>query len=840
MFATDCPFGQFFDRDGKPLSGGFLYFGVASLNPITSPKQVFWDAAGLTPAPSKIGTINGYAARSGTPALVYSEDAFSLIVLNKKGETVFYLPDSSSLPSGIPTALASKTDAAKGAAMLGINRTLTYPRGSVGFSINAHEVSVQDHPFNAVADGTTDARQAVIDCLAHCHATGKTAYFPPGDYYFSDSIFPISGSKLLMRGAHRDLVTIKCAAGKIPFHCDQTVGVDNRLAGADIEGITFDGGHVRDPAFYPYGSDPGTSILQALNLRAAKGGADVVNFRISHCRFEAINGLPIWVADADGSVEISFNEFIRCKDPGILYNNNVTIVGNVIKFSADNGLSISRSNQNIYVAYNHITDCANAGIFVGGINSTGSGASLTLTGGSYAVGDTMTLTASFSKFGTEDKGIDFTLRSGTDRAIVRVVSVESGVSATVVAKLAVPASLQATATADWARGPVSGAQAGGVFNNIIEGASTYGIYLSSGCKDITVGGNTIRRTGITADSETSTLCTMLAGSTTLTLDEAILANNDWFVIVPDYTSEDYFIAQASSGGTTTTIVASAAPAQSIIRERVYRAYRRVASYGILATGRFESATILEFAEFLDITNNTIVDSVTGGIRVGSTSGSVRKSSIRNNRITLRQNAHVDAAVYGILASDVGATTMRTVLLSMTENDIRLNNAPASRGISYKPIDSNAASYIAIGPNRIQECVTEVEVIEQTGMTDITRDYKPITRSGSLPIDSQTVTKLLGLEEAAPAFSAGVLTVAQSYGAPDISAGSIVVTDIALAASAMHDRPLIIVRNSHAANTVTFNHNTAKIRTTTGANYVLNPNRAAVFVAITASIWQQIA
>jgi len=839
MFATDSPFGQFFDKDGKPLTGGYLYYGEANLNPVTNPKQVFWDSAGTLPAPSKIGTLNGYAVRLGSPALVYVDSAYSLLVVDKFGQQVFYLEDSSSLPSGLSVALGSKTDAAKGAGMAGLNRTLTYARGSVGYSINNDMVSVLDHPFNAVADGVTDCRQAIIDLLDHCNANSKIPFLPPGTYYLSDSIKPTNGTKLILRGAHRDLVTIKCAAGKIPFYCDQTIGVDNRITGADIEGITFDGGHVRDAAFYPYGSDPGSSIIQALNLRAAKGAGDKVNIRIANCRFKDINGLPFWIADADGSVDVLYNEFTRTKDLGILYCNNVTVVGNVVRFSADNGMSISRSNQNIYIAYNHITDCANSGIFVGGINSTGSGASLTLTGASYAVGATLTMAASAAKFGTEDQGIDFTLRSGTDRAIVRVVSVESSTSATVVAKLAVPATLQAISTADWARGPVSGAQAGGVYGNVIEGASQYGIYLSSGCKDLTISGNTIRRTGITADSETYTGCTMLAGSTTLALDSAILANNDWFVVIPDYTSEDYFISKANSGGTTTTIVANVAPPQSLIKERVYRAYRRTAAYGILAVGRYESATILEFAENLEIFGNTIVDSVTGGIRIGSDSGAVRKSSVFKNKITLRQTDHIEAAVYGILSSDVGNTSMRTVLLNFRDNEIRLNSAAGSRGISYKPIDSNAASYISIGPNTIQECVTEVEVIEQTGATNITRDYKPITQASSLPIASQTVTKLIGLEETPPTFNAGILTVSQSYGTPDISAGSIVVTDIALASTVLHDRPLIIVRNSHTVNTITFNHATAKIRTTTGANFVLNPYRAAGFVAVTASIWQQI-
>ena len=839
MLAIDTAFGQHFDRAGKPLNAGYIYIGTVGLNPITNPIAVYWDAAGTQPAAQPIRTLNGYPVRSGTPALIYVSSTYSMLVQDKAQAQVFYLEDSSSLPSSLPLTLASKTSVAGGSGALGHNQTLSYASGTVGAFLNDQMVDVKAHPFLATGDGVTDDRAAVVAALTHAAANGKYLYFPPGNYYFSDHIKPANGTKLLLRGAHRDLVTIRAAAGKIPFYCDNTVGIDNRLAGADIEGVTFDGGHTRTPAFYPYNADTGTSIVQALNLRGVKGSGDDGHVRISRCRFQNINGLPLWVSDFDGSVEVSFNEFIRTKDMGILYNNNVTIVGNVVKFSADNGMSISRSNQNIYIAYNHITDCAFAGIFVGGVNYTGSGASLTLTGATYAVGDTLTMTASTAKFGTEDQGINYTLRSGTDRAIVRMVSVESATSATVVALRSVPASLQATATANWAVGPISGAQAGCIVHNVIEGASSYGIWLSAGCKDLVVHGNAIRRTGITADSEVYTTGSMLLGSTTLNLvDGSGFATNDWFVILPDYTSEDYFIAKANlvAGN---VITSSAAPPQTITKERVHRAYRRTAAYGILALGQYENASILEFAENLTMSENVIVDTVTGGIRVGSTSGAIRRSQIVNNKISLRQNAHIDVAVFGVSAGDVGNTDMRTVDLKIYDNDIRLSSASGSRGVAYYPIDNNANSYIEIGPNWIKECVTEVEVIERTGSTDITRDYKPVVYASSLPIVSLVSTKTLGLEIVNPTFNAGVLTVLGSYGTPDISAGSIVVTDIALDATVMHTTPRVIVRNSHAANTITFNHNTAKIRTITGANYVLNPNRAAEFVAISPTVWQQL-
>lgn len=108
MLAIEAPFPQYFDLDGSPLDAGFLYFGVANQNPETNPTTVFWDAAGTQPAAQPIRTITGFAARSGTPAVLYVPTDYSVTVRNKSGRRLPSSPSSANA-SNSAAILASLT-----------------------------------------------------------------------------------------------------------------------------------------------------------------------------------------------------------------------------------------------------------------------------------------------------------------------------------------------------------------------------------------------------------------------------------------------------------------------------------------------------------------------------------------------------------------------------------------------------------------------------------------------------------------------------------------------------------------------------------------------------------
>ena len=86
------PYPIFTDRDGSPLDAGYLYFGVAGLNPETNPIQVYYDVNLTQPAAQPLRTANGYVMRNGSPALIYANDQFSVTVRDKKSQLVIYSP----------------------------------------------------------------------------------------------------------------------------------------------------------------------------------------------------------------------------------------------------------------------------------------------------------------------------------------------------------------------------------------------------------------------------------------------------------------------------------------------------------------------------------------------------------------------------------------------------------------------------------------------------------------------------------------------------------------------------------------------------------------------------
>lgn len=80
-------------RDGSPLNGT-LRFGVANQDPEATEVEVFWDVAGLQPAPQPIHVRNGFAIRGRTPANVFAEGDFSAIARDTRGRLVYTVPNS--------------------------------------------------------------------------------------------------------------------------------------------------------------------------------------------------------------------------------------------------------------------------------------------------------------------------------------------------------------------------------------------------------------------------------------------------------------------------------------------------------------------------------------------------------------------------------------------------------------------------------------------------------------------------------------------------------------------------------------------------------------------------
>jgi hypothetical protein len=75
--------------DGLPLDAGYIWFGVANLDPQTNPTVVYWDSDQTIVAPQPIRTLNGYPVRSGTPARIFIANDYSIRVQDKNGSTLY-------------------------------------------------------------------------------------------------------------------------------------------------------------------------------------------------------------------------------------------------------------------------------------------------------------------------------------------------------------------------------------------------------------------------------------------------------------------------------------------------------------------------------------------------------------------------------------------------------------------------------------------------------------------------------------------------------------------------------------------------------------------------------
>jgi len=192
------PYPTFNDLNGSPLETGYIYIGTVDGYPPDNEIEVWWDKDLTIAATQPIRTIAGYAAREGSPAVLYiGVDNYSILVLDKNRRTVYYSEDASTgfAPinsphfTGVPTAptAAAGTNTTQIATTAFVNGYLPLAGGTITGSVTFEDDI--DVAGNATFDNLT-ATGAValpagttIDGLT-LSASGRQAYFTPGSYTF--------------------------------------------------------------------------------------------------------------------------------------------------------------------------------------------------------------------------------------------------------------------------------------------------------------------------------------------------------------------------------------------------------------------------------------------------------------------------------------------------------------------------------------------------------------------------------------------------------------------------------------------------------------------------------
>lgn len=252
-FSISEPFPTFSDRNGQPLEAGYLYFGVAGLDPVTNPVTVYWDAALTIPAAQPVRTLNGYPSNNGTASRLYvNAGDFSTSVRDSKNTLVFTALNSTlRIPA---SSITGQFDASQ----------VDYTQGDIGSQTRTVESKLQDTV--SVFDFMTPAQIAgvkagtfLVDVTAAIAAAiaspARDIYFPQGGYLVSDNG---SGDPAIwiqanivgktLRGAGRQATVIRNAGTGPAIGSDGTPIIPNtsiRIADMSIEGSPGTGSGIR-------------------------------------------------------------------------------------------------------------------------------------------------------------------------------------------------------------------------------------------------------------------------------------------------------------------------------------------------------------------------------------------------------------------------------------------------------------------------------------------------------------------------------------------------------------------------------------------------------------------
>lgn len=153
MQRLEQPFKLYTDAAGKPLDGGYIYFGQVFQSPETSPVTVYWDESGTIPAAQPLRTVGGYIVNNGAPANVYLNGVYSELVKDKNGVQLFYAGSINTNPAGFVSTVSGAQ------VVSGLGYT---PASTVGPQFtNGIEVNIPYNDMGSAPQNTLTVRTAL-------------------------------------------------------------------------------------------------------------------------------------------------------------------------------------------------------------------------------------------------------------------------------------------------------------------------------------------------------------------------------------------------------------------------------------------------------------------------------------------------------------------------------------------------------------------------------------------------------------------------------------------------------------------------------------------------------
>ncbi len=193
-------------------------------------------------------------------------------------------------------------------------------------------------------------------------------------------------------------------------------------------------------------------------------------------RVFGIEGLPLFFTGIRGTVTITDYVAERCLDTGFTFNESVIFHGNHVRFSADNGVSLSRGNGSVVCIANHFSDSFYYGVWVAGFEGDAGPTNVVVTGNAIGRSHLGGVTARASAA----RGV---IANNVIDTVYRAANGDGGTGIQLGGT---------TATGAWSTDLV-------VRDNLIVDANRGGIVLGPLMRNVSIEGNMIIRPGIASD-----------------------------------------------------------------------------------------------------------------------------------------------------------------------------------------------------------------------------------------------------------------------------------------------------------------------------------------------------